>query len=140
MVTRGDSGFSLLNRYPYNNGHLMVAPYKHVGRLSLLTNQEWAELLDLTNDAIRRLDKVFSPHGYNVGINLGKSAGAGIPGHLHLHIVPRWVGDTNFMPTVAGTKVISQSLEAAHHLLTKAGNRGGMDAKKRRRASYKKTA
>lgn len=99
----------------------MVAPYRHVGQLSRLTPQEWAEILELVNDAIARLDRVMKPDGYNVGINIGRTAGAGIPGHLHLHIVPRWTGDTNFMPTVAGIKVISQSLEAAHRLLKGAG-------------------
>ncbi len=121
VLIRGRLTFSLLNRYPYNNGHLMVAPYRHVGRLQQLTSQEWAEMLELSNDAIARLDRVMKPAGYNMGINLGRAAGAGIPGHLHLHIVPRWVGDTNFITTVAGIKVISQSLDAAYLLLKGAG-------------------
>ncbi len=121
LLSRGRLAFSLLNRYPYNNGHLMVAPYRHVGQLARLTPQEWAEILELANDAIARLDRVMKPDGYNVGINIGRVAGAGIPGHLHLHVVPRWSGDTNFMPTLAGAKVISQSLDAAHRLLKGAG-------------------
>ena len=121
LLSRGRLVFSLLNRYPYNNGHLMVAPYRHVGRLPQLRPQEWAEMLELANDAMARLDRVMKPAGYNVGINLGRAAGAGIPGHLYLHIVPRWVGDTNFITTVAGIKVISQSLDASHHLLKGAG-------------------
>ena len=121
VLSRGRLAFSILNRYPYNNGHLMVAPYRHVGRLSKLTSAEWVEILELANDAAARLDRVMKPDGYNLGINIGRGAGAGIPGHLHLHVVPRWTGDTNFMPTVAATKVISQSLGAAYHLLKGAG-------------------
>ena len=117
LLTRGRLAFSLLNRYPYNNGHLMVAPYRHVGQLSKLTPPEWTEMLELVNDAMSRLDQVMHPKGYNLGINIGRVAGAGIPGHLHLHIVPRWSGDTNFMPAVTGAKVISQSLEASYQLL-----------------------
>lgn len=120
VITRGKLSFTLLNRYPYNNGHLMVSPYRHVADLQALKPAEWLDMLKLAQDAIRRLGKVMSPHGYNLGINLGRVAGAGIPGHLHLHIVPRWSGDTNFMPTVAQTKVISQSLAAAYQLLKRA--------------------
>ena len=130
VIARGEYGFSLLNRFPYNNGHLMVVPYRHVGQLSGLKKAEWVELHDLANDAIARMDQVLSPQGYNLGINLGREAGAGIPGHLHLHIVPRWRGDTNFMPVVAGTKVISQSLESAYRLL--AGKSPSQRRRKRR--------
>ncbi len=121
VLSRGRLAFSLLNRYPYNNGHLMVAPNRHVGRLSQLTAKEWEEILELANDAVARLDRVMAPDGYNLGINIGRTAGAGIPGHLHLHIIPRWAGDTNFMPTAAGVKVISQSLDAAYQLLKGTG-------------------
>jgi ATP adenylyltransferase len=121
VVTRGRLAYSILNRFPYNNGHLLIAPYRHVGRLELLTQQEWLELLELTRDAMARLKKVLAPDGYNLGINLGRTAGAGIPRHLHLHLVPRWNGDANFMPVVANTKVISQSLAAASDLLRQAG-------------------
>ena len=117
ILQRGQWGFSLLNRFPYNNGHLMVAPYRHVGRLELLRPVEWVEFFSLACDAIDRMKQVLHPHGYNIGINQGRAAGAGIPGHIHLHIVPRWEGDTNFMPVIAGTKVISQSLAACHRLL-----------------------
>ncbi len=134
ILTRGRWGFSLLNRYPYNNGHLMVAPYRHVGKLSALTVQEWQELFWLIQDALDRLDEVLHPDGYNLGINVGKAAGAGIPGHLHLHIVPRWNGDTNFMPVTADTKVISQSMTSALALLRQAGPRpSSSSAVKRRR-------
>lgn len=119
VLTRGKLGFSLLNRFPYNNGHLMVAPYRHVGRVELLTAEEWVDLLEMTRDAIQRITRLLHPHGYNLGINQGRVAGAGILGHIHLHLVPRWEGDTNFMPVVNGTKVISQSLAACHRLLQK---------------------
>lgn len=112
VVYRGKKAFILLNNYPYNNGHVMVSPYRHVGSLSRLTADEIAELFDLASRAVETLQTVLHPQGFNLGINLGRAAGAGIPGHLHLHVVPRWVGDTNFMWTIAGTKVISESLDA----------------------------
>lgn len=117
VVARGRFAFSMLNRFPYNNGHLLVAPYRHISRLDRLTEEEWSDIHRLATDSLRRLDQVLSPDGYNLGINLGRSAGAGIPGHLHLHLVPRWTGDTNFMPVLSDSKVISQSLESAHRLL-----------------------
>ena len=123
VVARGEWAFALLNRFPYNNGHLMIAPYRHVGRLMALEAAEWAEMLRLGRRLIMRLDRGLRPHGYNMGINEGRAAGAGIPGHLHLHIVPRWSGDTNFMPAVGGTKVISESLDELYALLTGASGR-----------------
>lgn len=101
---------ALLNIYPYNNGHAMVAPIKHVKDLSGLKDNELLDLMSTLNKAKGMLDKVLKPQGYNIGINLTRVAGAGIPAHLHIHIVPRWKGDTNFMPVVFGTKIISQSL------------------------------
>ena len=124
ILKSGRLSFSFLNRYPYNSGHLMIAPYRHVGRMEFLKREEWLEMLELINDSVARLENGMSPDGYNIGINVGRAAGAGIPGHLHLHIVPRWVGDTNFMPTLAGTKVISQSLASAYRLLKRAGVSG----------------
>ena len=118
VVHRGREVFCLLNRYPYNAGHLMVAPYRHVGVLSRLRRRESAELLDVTAQMVQRLTKLLRPQGFNVGINLGRAAGVGIPGHLHLHIVPRWVGDTNFMPVVGGTRVVSHALDALQQRLT----------------------
>jgi ATP adenylyltransferase len=132
VVTRGRLSFSILNLYPYNNGHLMVAPYRHVGQLSKLAPPEWLEMLTLANDAIRRLERTMQPHGFNLGINLGRVSGAGIPGHLHLHIVPRWTGDTNFMPVLAGAKVISQSLDAAWRLLKDADKKKPWTGHKKR--------
>lgn len=122
MLVRGEWAFSLLNKFPYNNGHMLVAPYRHVARIGDLTEQEWLDLWRLTDDALERLGRAFRPDGYNLGVNLGRAAGAGIPGHLHLHVVPRWSGDTNFMPVLAHTKVISQSLEAAYRILRRAGS------------------
>ena len=121
MLVHGRLAFSILNKFPYNNGHLLVAPYRHVARISDLREEECLDLWRLADDAIERLDRAFAPHGYNVGLNLGRPAGAGIPDHLHLHVVPRWIGDTNFMPAVAGTKVISQSLESAYRILKRSG-------------------
>jgi ATP adenylyltransferase len=101
----------MLNTFPYNNGHLMIAPLKHTAELSRLTEPEMLDLLRSLQRAKSLLDKILKPHGYNIGINLSESAGAGIADHLHIHIVPRWKGDTNFMPVFYGTKIISQSLD-----------------------------
>ena len=118
VIARETRIFALLNRYPYNNGHLMVAPYRHIGTLEALQAVEWSQMLQLVQRLTKRLSVALKPHGFNVGLNLGRTAGAGIPGHLHLHVVPRWNGDTNFMPVLANTKVISQSLDELYTLLT----------------------
>jgi len=110
----------LLNTFPYNNGHLMACPKRHTGKLDRLTQAESLDLLKMLDRAQKLLDKTLKPHGYNIGINLSRSAGAGITNHLHIHIVPRWEGDTNFMPSIYGTKVISQSLEALYKRLKNA--------------------
>ncbi len=123
MITRGRYAYCVLNLFPYNNGHTLVVPYRHVGDPGALTEQEWLDLWRLTADLLRRMKKVFSPHGFNLGINLGRPAGAGIPKHLHLHVVPRWIGDTNFMPIFTDTRVISQSLASARRLLADAGTK-----------------
>jgi ATP adenylyltransferase len=117
IVERRERCFSLLNRYPYNNGHLLVAPKSHKGGLVDLDDDELAGLMRLTRDMQQALQRAISPDGFNIGLNLGRCAGAGLPGHLHVHIVPRWNGDTNFMPVTANTKVIVQSLEALYGLL-----------------------
>ena len=119
VVARGAHVLALLNRYPYNNGHVMIAPYRHVGQLQALKAAEWLESLRLSQQLMARLTKAIRPDGFNVGMNLGRVAGAGFPGHLHLHIVPRWNGDTNFMPILGGTKVVSQSLDELYTLLTR---------------------
>jgi ATP adenylyltransferase len=118
VVERGRHAMTVLNRYPYNNGHLLVAPKRHISRLDLLDEAEQVELMTTITRMIRVLDKILSPHGYNVGLNLGTAAGAGVPGHLHWHIVPRWNGDTSFMSSIAGIRTIPQSLEALWDLLT----------------------
>jgi ATP adenylyltransferase len=118
VITRRTLAFGMLNRYPYNNGHLLVAPRRHVAELEALRPEEWLEMLTITTTCLRRLRKTLEPHGINAGFNLGRSAGAGVPGHLHLHLVPRWNGDTNFMPVLGSTKVMNQSLKELHALLS----------------------
>jgi len=104
----GDRCFVILNKYPYNNGHLMVVPKRHVATLSDTLPSELSELMTLTRTAERVLSKAYKPDGLNIGINLGRSAGAGVPGHLHVHVVPRWDGDTNFMTVTAETRVMPE--------------------------------
>lgn len=111
ILTRTKYSFSLLNLYPYNNGHLMVAPLKHVDSLSKLSKDELLDLMNLVCGMEVLLKEVFNPEGFNMGLNLGKAAGAGFDAHIHFHIVPRWVGDTNFMPVISNVKVIPQSLD-----------------------------
>jgi ATP adenylyltransferase len=111
VIGRARTCFALLNTYPYTGGHLMVVPYKQVHDLNGLTDDELAELLKLTRSCQNALTRVMGPHGFNVGINLGKVAGAGILEHLHIHVVPRWEGDTNFMPVLSNTTVVPQALK-----------------------------
>jgi len=118
VVARDGLVTCLLNRYPYNNGHLLVAPRRHVGRLEELSDEEQLGLSRAVSRMVGLLEKTLRPDGFNVGLNLGRAAGAGVPDHLHWHIVPRWTGDTNFMTTLAGARVIPQSLEALWELLT----------------------
>jgi ATP adenylyltransferase len=110
----------VLNRYPYNNGHLLVAPLVHKGRLDELSDAEHLDLQQVMTRLVGVLQRLLSAEGFNVGLNLGRAAGAGLPGHLHWHIVPRWNGDTNFMPVLADAKVIPQSLDALWALLEEA--------------------
>ena len=110
VLYRGPKTFALLNAYPYNTGHLMVAPARHVGELAHLGDDERKELFDLTSDAVEAIREAMSPDGFNIGTNLGHVAGAGVPGHLHVHVVPRWGGDTNFMAVVGHTKVLPEML------------------------------
>lgn len=111
IVHRGKTCFVLLNNFPYNPGHLMVLPNREVGELADLTSDERAEFLDLIIRAQQALNTAMQPGGFNIGINVGKIAGAGIPQHLHAHIVPRWDGDHNFMPVTAETHILPQALE-----------------------------
>jgi ATP adenylyltransferase len=110
IVARGDHAFVMMNRYPYTTGHLMVAPYRHVGRMSDLTREERCEIMDLVAWGERVLILAMNPSGFNMGMNIGRCAGAGFPNHVHMHIVPRWEGDTNFMPVVSETKVLPETL------------------------------
>ena len=112
LVHRGARCYVILNKYPYSNGHLLVVPCRHVGTLAGLDAAELTELADLMQAAEKVLTAAYSPHGINVGINLGRAAGAGAPGHLHVHLVPRWDGDTNFMTVVADTRVVPEELDA----------------------------
>jgi ATP adenylyltransferase len=110
ILYRGSENFVILNSYPYNPGHLMVAPYRHVAVLDELTSDELGEHFEIVCRCTKLLREVFNPQGFNLGINLGKVAGAGIDDHLHTHIVPRWQGDTNFMPVIAEARVIPEAL------------------------------
>jgi len=112
VVVRERTCFALLNRYPYNGGHLMVVPYKEVPDLNGLTDEELTDLWKLVRRCSNALSAVMKPDGFNIGINVGKVAGAGIAEHLHVHIVPRWNGDTNFMPVIANTSVVPDALTA----------------------------
>ena len=118
LVHRTDLSVVVLNRYPYNNGHLLVCPRAHKGRLDELTTDELLDLQLVTRRMIGILEKRMRPDGFNVGLNLGAAAGAGLPGHLHWHVVPRWNGDANFMAVTGDTRVISQSLDALYELVT----------------------
>jgi ATP adenylyltransferase len=109
----------MLNAFPYNNGHLLVSPLRHKGEISQLRDAEILDLFKTLNHAKGLLDKVLKPDGYNIGINISESAGAGVISHLHIHIVPRWKGDTNFMPVLYDTKIISQSLDELYKQLKK---------------------
>jgi ATP adenylyltransferase len=110
VVYRGAACFVILNLFPYNNAHLLVVPKRHVATLAEATSEERRELIDLASVAETAITEAYAPHGMNMGINLGKPAGAGIPGHLHLHVVPRWNGDTNFMTVVGETRVLPEEL------------------------------
>jgi ATP adenylyltransferase len=110
VVHRGRTGFVMLNKFPYSTGHLMAAPYRHVGDFGELEDEETVEIHRLASQGMGALAEIFAPHGYNAGWNLGRIAGAGVVDHVHLHVVPRWAGDTNFMPVLADVKVIPEHL------------------------------
>lgn len=117
IVHRGERCFVILNLYPYTSGHLMVAPFGHLGRMQDIEPATTAEMLDLAQRAMRQIERVYSPEGFNLGINQGRVAGAGVEGHIHLHVVPRWAGDNNYMPVLADTRVMPQSLEETYDAL-----------------------
>jgi ATP adenylyltransferase len=117
IVHRGEGCFVILNKYPYTNGHLMVAPYEHTAALQDLDADTVAEMMALAQTAIVALEERYAPHGYNVGFNQGRVAGAGVEHHIHMHVVPRWGGDTNFMPVLGDTRVMPQTLEQSYEAL-----------------------
>jgi len=123
ILHRANTGFVVMNRYPYNNGHLLVAPYRHVADISQLSEDEGQELFNLVRLCRNVLQMTMRPQGMNIGINLGSVAGAGIADHVHWHLVPRWQGDTNFMPVLADNRVIPQHLEATYNTLKEAFSR-----------------
>jgi ATP adenylyltransferase len=120
VLKRGGKSFVIMNRYPYTTGHLMVAPYRHVGRLIDLGEVECAEVIGLVRQCEAVLRRALNPDGFNVGVNIGRCAGAGFPGHVHFHVVPRWEGDTNFMPVVSETKVLPETLTDTYRKLVDA--------------------
>jgi ATP adenylyltransferase len=120
LIFRAKYCFVCLNAYPYNSGHIMVMPYAHLDRLALLSTATAHELMDLAQLAEKALQRVYRPHGINMGMNLGKAAGAGVAGHLHLHALPRWAGDTNFMATIAETRVLPEELAISRQRLKQA--------------------
>jgi len=117
VLFRGKWNYVLLNNYPYNSGHLMVVPFKHVKNLEDLTDEELYEHFKIVRESVKNLKKVFKPEGFNIGINIGRIAGAGVENHIHTHIVPRWSGDTNYMPVIADTKVIPEALKQTYNRL-----------------------
>lgn len=119
IVTRTRHSFSILNLYPYNSGHMMIVPNRHVGSLIKLNREEISDLIGLLNRTQELLTVVMKPDGFNIGLNVGRAAGAGVKNHVHIHIVPRWIGDSNFMPVLGSTKVMSESLDALYERLMK---------------------
>lgn len=117
VVARGPLTFAVLNLYPYTSGHLMVAPHRHVGDLEALTTDEADAVMAMTRQASAAINAAYHPDGVNVGMNLGRAAGAGVPGHLHVHVVPRWIGDTNFMTSVAEARVLPETLSRSFERL-----------------------
>jgi ATP adenylyltransferase len=120
IIYRGPKAFVILNRFPYTSGHLMIVPYEHQPSLELLEAASRADIMNLSARAIQVLQALYSPQGYNLGMNIGNAAGAGISEHVHLHVVPRWVGDTNFMSAVSQTRVLPELLEETYHRVREA--------------------
>ncbi len=114
IVYRGKYNFVILNRYPYNSGHLMIVPYEHCPDLDALVAEARTEMIEMATQAVRVLQAVYHPHGFNLGVNIGEPAGAGIVDHVHMHVLPRWSGDTNFMSTLGMTRVLPESLEETY--------------------------
>lgn len=117
IISRGEHVFVIMNRYPYNPGHLLISPYRHVGDLTELTPKERAALMETVTQCQVILKQLMEPNGFNVGFNLGVDAGAGVADHIHMHIVPRWRGDNNFMPALANTRVVPEALDKTADLI-----------------------
>jgi ATP adenylyltransferase len=120
VVRRGELCFAILNKFPYNNGHLMIAPFRHVASIEGLDEAELLELMSMTQDSLAALREAYAPEGFNLGVNQGKIAGAGVEHHVHMHVVPRWGADTNFMPVIGDTRVLPQSLEDSYDDISRA--------------------
>jgi ATP adenylyltransferase len=120
VVHRGENAFAILNRYPYTTGHLMVVPFLHVPSIEDLTSATRFEMIEMVNEAIGILRAVYQPEGFNIGVNMGSAAGAGIAEHVHIHVVPRWAGDTNFMSTTGETRVLPENLNETWKRITQA--------------------
>jgi len=120
IIYRGKSAFVILNLYPYTNGHTMIVPFEHQPSLELLDVETRTEMMELLNHSVVVLKSVYNPQGFNLGANLGEAAGAGIAAHLHMHVVPRWYGDANFMFTIGGTRVMPESLEDTYQKIKEA--------------------
>ena len=119
VVARGERCFVMLNAYPYNNGHVMVSPYEHVPSIAQLDEATLLELMTLAQRSLAAIGEAYGPEGFNLGINQGKIAGAGVEDHVHLHVVPRWGADTNFMPVIGSTRVLPESLDGSYETLSK---------------------
>ena len=126
VVRRGETAYAVLNLYPYNPGHLMVLPYRHVADYTELDDAETAEVAQLTKEALATIRGVSQPHAFNVGLNLGSAAGGSLSGHLHQHVVPRWTGDSNYLMVLAGTKVLPQLLAETRDLIVESWRSGPM--------------
>ncbi len=120
ILYRGDECFVMMNNYPYNPGHVMISPYRHEGNLESLNDEELSEIMSLSVMMVKAIKKAMNPDGFNIGFNIGKVAGAGIEEHIHLHVVPRWNGDTNFMPVLADVRVIPEAVQETYKKLKKA--------------------
>ena len=119
IMYRGQTGFVILNKFPYNTGHVLIVPNRHISQLEKLKAEEAVEFFELTRKTVAAVKKTLKPHAINMGMNLGRMSGAGIPGHLHMHVVPRWNGDTNFMPVIGKTSIVSIPLEPVYDLICK---------------------
>lgn len=120
VVHRLKNCFIMLNKFPYNGGHLLIVPNRHIPNLEDLTNDELLEMMDALRLSIKTINSVSSPHGFNIGINIGRVAGAGVPDHIHIHVVPRWSGDTSFLSIISNTKVVSQALDETQQIFSEA--------------------